>query len=135
MTPFFLDTGFLIALEAGDDQHHAEAVAFWERYQESPASLVTTFYVFNEVVTFFNSRGHHTKAVEIGRYLLSSPSVHFVYVDEPLFEETWQLFQRYRDKRYSFTDCVSFTVMKRLKLKTALTFDKHFTQAGFERKP
>jgi len=25
--------------------------------------------------------------------------------------------------------------MKRLKLKTALTFDKHFTQAGFERKP
>jgi len=52
-----------------------------------------------------------------------------------LFGEAWQLFQRYRDKRYSFTDCVSFAVMKRLKLKTALTFDKHFTQAGFERKP
>jgi len=90
VTPFFLDTGFLIALEAGDDQHHAEATAFWERYQESPTSLVTTFYVFNEVVTFFNSRGHHAKAVEIGRYLLSSPSVHFV--NEPLFEEAGSCF-------------------------------------------
>jgi len=135
VTPFFLDTGFLIALEAGDDQHHAEVAAFWKRYQESPTPLVATSYVFNEVVTFFNSRGHHAKVVEIGRHLLSSPTVHFMHVDEPLFDEAWQSFQRYDDKRYSFTDCVSFAVMKRLKLKTALTFDKHFTQAGFERKP
>jgi len=39
------------------------------------------------------------------------------------------------DKRYSLTDCASFVVMKRLRIKTALAFDKHFTQAGFERLP
>jgi uncharacterized protein len=55
-----------------------------------------------------------------------------IAVDDTLFREAWALFQRQQDKRYSLTDCVSFAVMKRMKLKTALSFDKHFTQAGFE---
>jgi toxin FitB len=29
VTVYFLDTGFLIALEAADDQHHAAAIAEW----------------------------------------------------------------------------------------------------------
>ena len=33
------------------------------------------------------------------------------------------------------SDCISFVVMKRMKLKTALAFDQHFVQAGFERIP
>ncbi len=59
----------------------------------------------------------------------------FIHVDPTLFQEGWRLFQRHRDKRYSLTDCISFAVMKRLKIKTALTFDRHFLQAGFEKKP
>jgi len=38
---------------------------------------------------------------------------------------------RHRDKDYSFTDCTSFVVMKELRLKDALTTDRHFRQAGF----
>lgn len=135
MTPVFLDSGFLIALEAADDQHHPEALAYWRLFQESPVQLVTTTYVLDEVATFFNRYGHHAKAVEIGQYLMSSPLVHFIHIEPAMFQEGWRLFQRYRDKRYSLTDCISFAVMKRLKIKTALTFDRHFLQAGFEKKP
>ncbi len=135
MSPLFLDTGFLIALEVADDQHHDQAIAFWASFQQSPLPLVTTSYVFDESVTFFNSRGHHAKAVEIGRELLASPSVQFIHVDAPLLQQAWQWFQRHRDKRYSLTDCVSFVVMKRLRIRVALTFDRHFVQAGFERRP
>jgi len=42
------------------------------------------------------------------------------------------VFFRHRDKSYSFTDCTSFVVMKELKLKQALTTDRHFRQMGFE---
>ena len=41
------------------------------------------------------------------------------------------IFFRYRDKSYSFTDCTSFVVMRELKLKDALTTDRHFRQMGF----
>jgi predicted nucleic acid-binding protein len=135
VTVHFLDTGFLIALESADDQHHAEAVAAWHDIQKARTRLVTTSYVFDEVTTFFNSRGHHAKAVEIGEALLNSQSVTLVHVEEPLFAEAWREFARHADKRYSLTDCVSFVVMRRRRIKKALAFDKHFIQAGFDRLP
>jgi uncharacterized protein len=48
--------------------------------------------VFDEIVTYFNSHGYHSKAVEVGKRLLKIPSVQFVQVDEGLFMEGWQYF-------------------------------------------
>jgi predicted nucleic acid-binding protein len=42
---------------------------------------------------------------------------------------------RHQDKRWSFTDCVSFAVMWDLGIKDAFTFDHNFTQAGFRIHP
>lgn len=131
MTPAFLDTGYLIALEAADDQHHTAALRHWREYVQSRPQLVTTSFVLDEVATFFNSRGRHTKAVEIGERLLGSPSVRLVHVDEDLFEASWTYFRRRDDKRFSLTDCVSFVLMERLGIEHALAFDAHFVQAGF----
>jgi uncharacterized protein len=135
MRRLFLDTGYLIAVEAADDQHHKIALSHWANLSKSLPPLVTTSYVFDEVVTFFNSRGRHAKAVEIGDLLLSSPSVQLLHIDELLFHEAWRYFIRHSDKLYSLTDCVSFVVMKRLRLRTALTFDQHFARAGFGTEP
>ncbi len=130
-----MDTGFLIAPAASDDEHHEKALDQWKNLDKPLPLLVTTSYVFDEVVTFFNSRHRHIKAVEIGNTLLESISVKMVHIDEALFHEAWRYFVRHSDKSYSLTDCASFVVMKRLRIRTALTFDKHFTQAGFDRKP
>ena len=135
MTAYFPDTGFLIALEAADDQHHVAAVTLWNDIRNQRVSFVTTSYVFDEVVTFFNSRGHHAKAVSIGETPLTSKLVTLVHVNEAMFAEAWRDFTHYADKRFSLTDCVSFVVMKRRRIRKTLAFDKHFTQVGFERLP
>jgi len=60
-------------------------------------SFVTTSYVFDEVLTFFNIRGHHAKAVSIGETLLASKLVTLVHVDEAMFAEAWRDFTDYAD--------------------------------------
>lgn len=56
MNAIFVDTGYLLALEIGNDQHHQSAVRHWQQVATALPPLVTTSYVFDEVVTFFNSR-------------------------------------------------------------------------------
>jgi uncharacterized protein len=128
----FLDTGYIIALEASDDQNHKASLQHWSFFSKSLPILFTTSYIFDETVTFFNNRGHHQKSVEIGTNLLKSPSIRFIDVDQALFQEGWTYFKKHSDKTYSLTDCISFVLMKRLAIKTALTFDNHFMQAGFK---
>jgi predicted nucleic acid-binding protein len=36
------------------------------------------------------------------------------------------------DKGWSLTDCSSFILMEQERLTAALTYDRHFTQAGFQ---
>lgn len=91
--------------------------------------------MLDEVATFFNSRGRHGKAVEVVERLLASPSVQVVHVDEELFGAAWTYFAKRSDKRFSLTDCVSFVLMQRLGIETALTFDAHYAQAGFSTIP
>ena len=133
MSAAFLDTGYLLALELANDQHHQAATRHWNGIRTALPPLVTTSYVFDEVVTYLNSRGYHAKAVQVGNNLLRSPSVQLVHVDEALFREGWTYFQRYQDKDYSLTDCISFIVMQKRGINTAFAFDQHFTQAGFQR--
>ena len=135
MNPVFVDTGYLLALEIANDQHHQAAVQHWQRVVTTLPPLMTTSYVFDEVVTFFNSQGHHAKAVQVGNDLLRSASLQLIHVDEGLFYEGWTYLQQHQDKDYSLTDCISFVVMQRLSISTAFAFDRHFVQAGFTKEP
>jgi len=132
MKSIFIDTGFVIALASVTDQNHEKASQLWNELLKDLPEMVTTTYVIDEIVTFFNSRNRHAKAVEIGNRLMNSHSVQVIYVDKGLFDKGWQYFQQHDDKTYSMTDCISFIVMKEQGIEAALSFDKHFTQAGFK---
>jgi predicted nucleic acid-binding protein len=131
----FLDTSYLLALELAQDQNHVAALAHWRSVAQRLPSLVTTSYIVDETVTFFNSRGYHAKAIQVGNTLLYSPSLQLIHVDEALFYAGWQFLERHQDKQYSLTDCISFIVMQQRGIGTAYTFDHHFTQAGFTQVP
>lgn len=108
-----------------------------EALEEGPrlSPIVTTTYVFDEVVTFFNSRGRHAKAVEIGRRLRESQLVEIVPETEVLLEAGWSRFRNRPDKQYSLTDCISFVLMGRRDIEKTLAFDHHFEQAGYQLLP
>jgi predicted nucleic acid-binding protein len=135
LNPVFIDTSYLIALEISDDQFHPAALTHWRSLASPRLELVTTSYILSEVAAFLNSRGHHAKAVEVGERLLTSRIVRFLHIDEPTFREAWAFFSRHSDKDYSLADCISFVVMKEMGIRQALTFDRHFIQAGFEPLP
>ena len=135
MNTVFVDTGYLFALEIANDQHHQTATQHWQSIARALPRLVTTSCVFDEVVTFFNSRGQHAKAMQVGNNLLQSPSVQFIHVDTALFYAGWASFQRHQDKKYSLTDCISFIVMQQMGIQRAFAFDQHFVQAGFTKEP
>ena len=135
MEPRFLDTGYVLALELANDINHRAALQHWQSLAQALPPLITTSYVFDEIMTFFNSRGFHSKAVRVGSNLLRSPSVELIHVDEALFYEGWAYFQKRQDKEYSLTDCISFVGMQQRGISRAFAFDHHFTQAGFIKEP
>ncbi len=132
MGPLFLDSAFVIALVFKADQSYVNAQATWGRLTSERRKFVTTTFILDEAVTFLSSRGEHELAVETGNQLLTSPAIEMIDVERPLVERGWEYFVRHQDKTYSLTDCISFVVMKQEAILEALTFDIHFTQAGFQ---
>jgi uncharacterized protein len=132
----FVDTGYLLALERRTDENHRRALGHWRSLRgRGLPRLVTSTYVFDEVVTYLNSRGLHASAVKTGKRLLGSPSVELVHVGDALFRVAFNLLEGRPDKRYSLTDCVSFVLMRERGISVALAFDRHFEQEGFAREP
>ena len=85
MTAVFVDTGYLLALEIANDQHHQAAARHWQGVVTALPRLVTTSYVFDEVVTFEESHPNIAHFVDaIGwievRHDADSPLTSFIRV-------------------------------------------------------
>jgi predicted nucleic acid-binding protein len=135
MTAIFIDAGPLIARYVERDQHHAEAVDAWKRIQSGRPICVTTSHVLAESFTVLGRRVSNAFAAERARHLLASQELRIERASaaDEIAAVPW--FERLGDQRVSFTDAVSFAVMKRLAIRRAFTFDRHFEAAGFERFP
>lgn len=55
-----------------------------------------------------------------------------VRVGEECFKKAKEMFEKYTDKAWSFTDCTGFALMRELGKKTAFTLGENFKLAGFE---
>lgn len=69
-------------------------------------------------------------AVKMGEMLLEQGAIPLVRVTAVDERKAWKLFKGYSDKRFSFVDCSSFVLMRRLGIRTAFAFDQDFRQFG-----
>ncbi len=127
----FVDTSAFLAIKNRRDALHKEALALKQRILDTGKSLVTSDYVLDESYTIIRLRAGHRLAVEFGEELRTSDLIRIEYLTPEVIEDAWSLFKRFADKEFSFTDCTSFVLMRRLGLRETLAFDGHFTQAGF----
>ena len=97
--------------------------------------LVTSDYVADETLTFLRLRLGLRAAEAWWGQVDGSSRLRWEIVSPARAEKARGIFFRYSDKEFSFTDCTSFVVMRELKLREALTTDRHFAQIGFVVKP
>jgi hypothetical protein len=118
----------------GSTGQHAAAKAAAQHLEADDPLLVTTDYVLDETYTLLRCVLGHRAAVAFGREIHNG-GIEIVQVDESIQQEAWDILEQYRDKRFSFTDCTSFVVMKRGNIQLAFTLDRHFQQYGYRTVP
>ena len=120
-----------IAYYNSKDSNHQAARAFIRGFEGHSVLLVTTDYIFDEVMTVLLVRGNKDIAIQTGKAMLDEPNIEFMRIDEEIFNQAWEMFQNFRDKEWSFTDYTSYVLMRKLNIETGISFDRHFKQFGF----
>ena len=128
----FVDTGAFLARYVEGDQYHRAAVRAWKRLERSPGALFTSSFVVDETLTLLGRRTTYAFAAARADALYGSRLLTILRPDATDELAAVDLFRKFADQKVSFTDCVSFALMRRLRVKRAFTFDRHFAGAGFE---
>lgn len=131
MSALFVDTAGWVACADAADPAHALSMAARDRALEAGQRLVTSDFVVDETLTLLRIRFGTAGAEAWWRQVDGSRRLRWERIDGARFDKARELFFRYRDKSWSFTDCTSFVLMRELRLTKALTTDRHFRQMGF----
>lgn len=127
----FIDTSGFYSLLCQTDDMHKQAVSILTRAGRSGGRFVTSDYVLDETATLLKARGHSRLVDLFFERVNNSQALRIEWMDPDRFEQTRRFFSKHNDKKWSFTDCSSFCLMRQLRLHDALTKDEHFRQAGF----
>ena len=127
------DTSALLALAVEKDRHHERAVEF--RRSNPHVRLVLTELVLAEFGTRYRARRDASTTAAAIRDYLRSAAYEVVFIERELLSAGADLMAKFSDKRLSLTDCVSFALMDRLRLRQAFTFDHDFRDCGYEMVP
>lgn len=138
MRRIFVDTSAWAAITDSTDANHDAAVAFMQQLARQ-SHLVITDYILDEAYTLLLRNVGYTATVAFKQKLdlLRQQNIVTVHwVTSLMADQAWSIFAQFNtDKQWSFTDCVSYAVMKELQMTEVFTFDHHFSQMGLRRLP
>lgn len=132
----FVDSSAWYAFHVEDDENHAAARDFLRTLQEGRhGRLVTSDYILDETITLLRLRVGASIAAQFARTILGSMTTLLLWIDQPIFDNALRRLEQHADKRWSFTDCTTFSIMEQLHIQDAFAFDHNFAEAGFTRRP
>ncbi len=134
MNGVFVDTWAWYALADERDGQHEIAQLASEEIIKREVTLVATNFVLDEATTLIRYKLGHAAAVTFRqtiRQLIEDKLLTIVHITEAHEAPAGEIFDRYNDQDFSFTDCTSFVVMRELGITEVFTSDKHFGTMGF----
>jgi uncharacterized protein len=123
----YVDSGAWFATVVPSDRRFAEARRWMGQNAEE---LLTSDYVIDETLTLLRARGEPNRAIKLGDQFFYGDLAAIHYLTKEDIRAAWDVFRRFSDKEWSFTDCASKVVMEKFQIKTAFAFDRHFHQFG-----
>ena len=127
----FIDTGAFLARFVLRDQHHKKSLQGWKKIEAAGKQCVTSNFVLNETFTLMARRTDYAFAAARARQIFSSEILTILRSSEEEERMALDFFEKYADQQVSFTDCVSFVLMRKKNIEIAFSFDTHFERAGF----
>jgi len=128
----FIDTGAFLGRFVQRDQYHVVCTQAWDELRQSSVQCVTSNFVLNETFTLLARRTNYRFAAQRARQLLSSRELRILRPGREEEQAALGWFEKYADQRVSFTDCLSFVVLRNHRIHRVFGFDRHFALAGFE---
>lgn len=127
----YVDTSGFYAMLVRTDNKHAAVLRILKEARRRKRHFVSSDYVLDETATLFKARGLAHLLEPFFSKLDESRAFRIEWTDSERFRECRAFFLKHSDQEWSFTDCLSFCVMKQFRLLDALTKDAQFQQAGF----
>jgi uncharacterized protein len=131
----FVDSSAWIALADRGDSHHKSAADACPSILKNYKALVTSNLIIAETYIVLLKELGHKAALEFLERIKASPRILKISSNEDVETEAEKILSKYLDQDFSYTDAVSFVIMKRQGIKKAFSFDKHFKIAGFTNLP
>lgn len=126
----YTDTSGIYAVLDADDSNHAAACKEWQTLLSNGAVLVCTNYVLVE--TFALIQGRLGLAALKAFQEDVSPVLSIQWMDHESHQAAVASVLAANRRDLSLVDCSSFYMMRKLSVKKAFTFDRHFAEQGFE---
>lgn len=122
----FLDTGAFLGKFIERDQYHLPAAKCWKEIEKSYPLLYTSNFVIDETLTLLSRRVGYSFASKVAHLLYKSSQLTILRPSQEDELEAIKSFEKLADQEVSFTDCISYALMRRNNLTHVFTFDRHF---------
>ncbi|MBN2169635.1 MAG: PIN domain-containing protein [Actinobacteria bacterium] len=125
----FADTSAFYSLLDADDSNHLSSKARWTSLLEERNVLVTSNYVLLEVFALLQNRLGINAVRSFQENIVPMIAVELVHPE--IHSEGLAVLLSSGRRGLSLVDCTSFAIMRKLGIRQAFAFDRHFKEQGF----
>lgn len=125
----FIDTSVFIAYFVKQEEYHDDVVYKYKFYRQQNATLLTSDYIFDELMTWFcakQSKQILEKLVFYIQKMQDLGEIKVLSVDQSVFKKAQDTLLKFSEHKISFTDATSYVLYKDYSLDEVFTLDDDF---------